>query len=246
MPFRMCMYVCAHGAHGSSLSTGAAPSSILLRRRTAEWARRRYQMGLPGFGMPWEESEESWLLRRPGPPDLEDLTKTSDGGLPEHGEDLPAEMLADEDSKFVQLDGIKVHYKEVHPPVGMVHADGSGGGETAVVLVHGFGGGAFSWRHVMEPLAMQCQCRVVAFDRPAFGECPCCGLPPILFMSIHCKQACLCATRAVANIQKNNTHKCLTALKPRQRFEVWHAPCTTPAFGRAASDLTRCVPLLQA
>lgn len=127
-------------------------------------------MGLPGFGMPWEESEEPWLLRRPGPPDLEDLTKTSDGGLPENGEDLPAEMLADEDSKFVQLDGIKVHYKEVHPPVGMVHADGSSGDGIAVVLVHGFGGGVFAWRHVMEPLAMQCQCRVVAFDRPAFGE----------------------------------------------------------------------------
>jgi pimeloyl-ACP methyl ester carboxylesterase len=37
------------------------------------------------------------------------------------------------------------------------------------VLVHGFGGGTFAWRHVQQPLADQTGCRVVAFDRPAFG-----------------------------------------------------------------------------
>lgn len=139
-------------------------------RRTVDWARRRYQMGLAGFGMPWEEGEDAWLMRGSYTrPDLEDMTKTSDGGLPDGGDDVPAELLADEDSKFVQLDGIKVHYKEVLPPVGMMHGHGQGGSSVAVVLVHGFGGGVFAWRHVMEPLAMQCQCRVVAFDRPAFG-----------------------------------------------------------------------------
>ncbi|XP_020277058.1 uncharacterized protein LOC109851384 [Asparagus officinalis] len=39
----------------------------------------------------------------------------------------------------------------------------------AVVLVHGFGGGVFSWRHVMGVLARQVGCPVVAFDRPGWG-----------------------------------------------------------------------------
>jgi hypothetical protein len=28
-----------------------------------------------------------------------------------------------------------------------------------------------AYRHLLEPLAVQCQCRVIAFDRPAFGGC---------------------------------------------------------------------------
>ncbi|KAJ0971260.1 hypothetical protein J5N97_019219 [Dioscorea zingiberensis] len=39
----------------------------------------------------------------------------------------------------------------------------------AVILIHGFGGGVFSWRHVMEVLAQQIGCTVVAFDRPGWG-----------------------------------------------------------------------------
>ncbi|XP_072967800.1 uncharacterized protein [Typha angustifolia] len=39
----------------------------------------------------------------------------------------------------------------------------------AVVLVHGFGGGVFSWRHVASVLARQVGCTVVAFDRPGWG-----------------------------------------------------------------------------
>lgn len=38
-----------------------------------------------------------------------------------------------------------------------------------VVLVHGFGGGVFSWRHVMGSLAHQLGCVVTAFDRPGWG-----------------------------------------------------------------------------
>ena len=44
--------------------------------------------------------------------------------------------------------------------------------ETAIVLVHGFGAGVFAWRHVMQPLADAAGCRVIAFDRPAFGQFP--------------------------------------------------------------------------
>ncbi|CAA7397164.1 unnamed protein product [Spirodela intermedia] len=43
------------------------------------------------------------------------------------------------------------------------------GGKFAVVLVHGFGGGVFAWRHVMGVLARLVGCNVVAFDRPGWG-----------------------------------------------------------------------------
>ncbi|XP_076925211.1 uncharacterized protein LOC143587947 [Bidens hawaiensis] len=38
-----------------------------------------------------------------------------------------------------------------------------------IVLVHGFGGGVFSWRHVMDELSRHVNCVVVAFDRPGWG-----------------------------------------------------------------------------
>ncbi|CAJ1951231.1 unnamed protein product [Sphenostylis stenocarpa] len=42
-------------------------------------------------------------------------------------------------------------------------------GQLGIVLIHGFGGGVFSWRHVMGSLARQSNCSVVAFDRPGWG-----------------------------------------------------------------------------
>lgn len=42
-------------------------------------------------------------------------------------------------------------------------------GNVVIVLVHGFGGGVFSWRHVMRDLSLQLGCRVVAYDRPGWG-----------------------------------------------------------------------------
>jgi pimeloyl-ACP methyl ester carboxylesterase len=68
---------------------------------------------------------------------------------------LPPEQLADPDSRFVEVNGLKVHYKE------------RGEGEPTFVLLHGFGASAFSWREVMQPLAEHG--RVIAYDRPAFG-----------------------------------------------------------------------------
>ncbi|KAJ7962908.1 Alpha/beta hydrolase-like [Quillaja saponaria] len=47
--------------------------------------------------------------------------------------------------------------------------DLEGTGQFGIVLVHGFGGGVFSWRHVMGPLARQIGCTVAAFDRPGWG-----------------------------------------------------------------------------
>jgi pimeloyl-ACP methyl ester carboxylesterase len=63
--------------------------------------------------------------------------------------------LADSDSRFVLINGINVHYKQL------------GSGEPVMILLHGFGASVFSWREVMAPLANSGT--VIAFDRPAFG-----------------------------------------------------------------------------
>lgn len=68
---------------------------------------------------------------------------------------LPETALADSDSRFVLINGINVHYKQL------------GGGEPVMILLHGFGASVFSWREVMAPLANSGT--VIAFDRPAFG-----------------------------------------------------------------------------
>jgi len=68
---------------------------------------------------------------------------------------VPPEQLADPDSRFVEVNGITVHYKI------------AGSGEPVFLLLHGFGASTFSWREVMGPLAEMGT--VVAFDRPGFG-----------------------------------------------------------------------------
>ncbi len=68
---------------------------------------------------------------------------------------VPARRLADPDSRFVEVDGLTVHYKL------------AGEGEPVFLLLHGFGASTFSWREVMTPLAELGT--VVAYDRPAFG-----------------------------------------------------------------------------
>lgn len=71
------------------------------------------------------------------------------------------EDLADEDSKFEKVNGIRVHYK----------VSGDWGPspkiKNALVLLHGFGASLFSWREVLEPLGHERP--VITFDRPAFG-----------------------------------------------------------------------------
>lgn len=67
----------------------------------------------------------------------------------------PAEQLADPDSKFIEVNGLNVHYKTF------------GEGEPVFILLHGFGASLFSWREVMTPLAEYGT--VIAYDHPAFG-----------------------------------------------------------------------------
>jgi len=59
------------------------------------------------------------------------------------------------DSKFIEVNDVTVHYKEM------------GAGETTFILLHGFGASTYSWREVMDDFAQRG--RVIAYDRPAFG-----------------------------------------------------------------------------
>jgi len=75
--------------------------------------------------------------------------------IPPLEDTVPPRELADDDSRFVTVNGIEVHYKD------------EGSGEDAIVLLHGFGASSFSWRELMTPLSADA--RVIAFDRPAAG-----------------------------------------------------------------------------
>ena len=82
--------------------------------------------------------------------------------IPDLENTLPVDRLTDEDSAFVEVGDLTVHYRE--------------GGFTglepqpdlpALLLLHGFGANTDSWRKVIDDLSLSA--RTVAFDRPAFG-----------------------------------------------------------------------------
>lgn len=75
--------------------------------------------------------------------------------IPPLPDPVPVTVLMDDDSRFIEINGIDVHYKQ------------SGSGEPVMILLHGFGASTFSWREVLQPLANAGT--VIAFDRPAFG-----------------------------------------------------------------------------
>jgi pimeloyl-ACP methyl ester carboxylesterase len=63
--------------------------------------------------------------------------------------------FVDADSKFIELNGVNIHYKE------------AGQGDKTLILLHPFGGSTYSWREVMDDFAGYG--KVIAYDRPAFG-----------------------------------------------------------------------------
>ena len=75
--------------------------------------------------------------------------------VPELTDTVPVETLADDDSLFIDVNGLNVHYKMM------------GEGEPTFILLHGFGASLFSWHAVMPELAEHGT--VIAYDRPAFG-----------------------------------------------------------------------------
>lgn len=68
---------------------------------------------------------------------------------------LSPRQLVDPDSRFIEVNGLEVHYKM------------AGQGEPVMILLHGFLASTYSWREVFLPLAERGM--VIAFDRPAFG-----------------------------------------------------------------------------
>jgi pimeloyl-ACP methyl ester carboxylesterase len=63
--------------------------------------------------------------------------------------------LADDDSEFVEINGLDIHVKK------------RGQGEPVFVLLHGFAASLYSWHAVIQPLSRLGM--VIAFDRPGFG-----------------------------------------------------------------------------
>jgi pimeloyl-ACP methyl ester carboxylesterase len=68
---------------------------------------------------------------------------------------FPPHELADDDSEFIEVNGLDIHVKK------------SGQGELVFVLLHGFAASLYSWHAVMEPLSRLGM--VIAYDRPGFG-----------------------------------------------------------------------------
>ncbi|KAL4387846.1 hypothetical protein GQ457_09G007740 [Hibiscus cannabinus] len=81
----------------------------------------------------------------------------------------PTSPVLSEDIPVFRLDDSDAHVETSHLNPGTLEQDIEANGEFGIVLVHGFGGGVFSWRHVMEVLARQVGCSVAAFDRPGWG-----------------------------------------------------------------------------
>ena len=75
--------------------------------------------------------------------------------VPAPGNTRPIADLVDADSRFIEVNGLRVHYKQ------------AGQGKPYIILLHGFGASQFSWREVMAPLGRMGA--VIAYDRPAFG-----------------------------------------------------------------------------
>lgn len=75
--------------------------------------------------------------------------------VPELTDLVDATTFIEPDSKFIEINGVDIHYKE------------AGSGERMFILLHPFGGSTYSWREVMDKFATYG--RVIAYDRPAFG-----------------------------------------------------------------------------
>lgn len=141
----------AHCTHATLQSH--QPSNRLDSRQARRSANRELLQALTQQfrkeTIPWLQGLVQPFTQGPPPP----LTNT-----------VSPEALADADSKFVTVDGVRLHYKERGP---------ASPGTPAVLLLHGLNGSTFSWRDVMEPLshvqAGEGGCRVIAFDRPPYG-----------------------------------------------------------------------------
>ena len=68
---------------------------------------------------------------------------------------FPPRELADDDSEFIEINGVDIHVKK------------KGQGVPVFVLLHGMAASLYSWHAVMEPFSQLGT--FIAFDRPGFG-----------------------------------------------------------------------------
>eukprot|EP00898_Chlorokybus_atmophyticus_P002877 jgi/Chlat1/3590/Chrsp234S03572 len=160
-----------------AVSACLAGMHVLVAHRTVvEYKRRRAAQGLYSFEdfgsaqptlrqQPRGGAERQRLLQHQESFGYGHLTHDIENQ--KEDDDLDATLLADSDSKFITVAGIRsLHYKvcgdlELFRPPETSN--------TALVLLHGFGAGVFAFRHIMGSLAQHLRCKVVAFDRPGFG-----------------------------------------------------------------------------
>lgn len=71
------------------------------------------------------------------------------------------EELADADSIFMTVEGVKIHYKVHRPSHGRI--------KRGIHLLHGTGNALYAWENVMDVLAEQCDAVVTASDLIAHG-----------------------------------------------------------------------------
>jgi pimeloyl-ACP methyl ester carboxylesterase len=68
---------------------------------------------------------------------------------------LPPQTFADEDSRYIMVDGVNIHYKEF------------GNGRPELLMLHGFLGSLDGWNYIIPELSSDH--RIAAYDRLAFG-----------------------------------------------------------------------------
>jgi len=72
--------------------------------------------------------------------------------------DISPDELISEHGRFLDIDGVSIYVEEQNPE----------SGQATIVLIHGFGGSSFSWRHNAPFFAAQGY-RVVSLDMKGFG-----------------------------------------------------------------------------
>lgn len=91
------------------------------------------------------------------------LLSSALGAVLSSGGHLTPDQLAEPDSRFRAVDGVRVHYK-------LLEAGGARAGREAFVAVHGFGANLSTFADALPPLVRRrAPAAAVAFDSPGFG-----------------------------------------------------------------------------
>ena len=148
----------------------AATRASVLGFRFSETGELRGVDGVAGFDG-FDASASASAARSPHRVGTSRHLVYSDG-------EVPADALADADSRFATIRGVRIHYKDSFTPRAEDESESVGDGraeseffppDAAVGFVHGFGAGAFSWRKIAPSLATMLGVRVICLDRPGFG-----------------------------------------------------------------------------